>query len=424
MPELVHYMVVGGGVAGGHAIFEIRRHDKSGRIVVVNQEDQLPYDRPPLSKEYLAGKMKRLSIFYRADSYYARNMVEVVRGHDVQTIDTSRRIVTLDDGREFAYKVLLIATGGRVRKLELPGSDLEGIYYLRTIVDCDIIKKKAKPGKMVTIIGGGFIGCEVAATLRSRGLEVRIIEMASHLLSAAIDEETAGWIQGYQLNKGVDILTNASVARFLGKDGHVKAVELKDGKVLDTDFVVIGVGIIPNAELAENAGLKVDKGIRVNEYLEASADGVYAAGDVARFYSPIFKRNLRVEHVDVAQKQGATAGRNMAGLKKQPFDELPYFFSYQFDLEINAYGDLSKRTATCRRGKMDPKTGFIQFYFDGAMLNGILCVNADWKEIEKAKALLKSRKDFADPSVLSNEEKTLKSIIKDMESPKNMTTHA
>jgi 3-phenylpropionate/trans-cinnamate dioxygenase ferredoxin reductase subunit len=422
MPEFVRYMIVGGGVAGGHAIFEIRRHDKSGRIVVVNHEDQLPYDRPPLSKEYLAGKIKQSSVFYKARSYYTRNKVEVIRGHDVRAIDTSRRSVSLDDGRKFNYRSLLIATGGRVRKLELPGSDLEGIYYLRTIEDCDVIRKAAKSRKKVTIIGGGFIGCEVAATLRGRGLEVTIIEMSSHLLSAAIDEETAGWIQKYQTRKGVDVLTNASVTRFLGKHGHVRAVELKGGKVLTTDFVVAGIGITPNTELAENAGLKTDKtdkGILVNEYLKGSADEVYAAGDVARFYSPIFKRNLRVEHVDVAQKQGATAGRNMTGLKKQPFNELPYFFSNQFDIEINAYGDLSKRTTTVRRGKMDAKTGFIQFYFDGATLNGILCVNADWKEIEKAKTLLESRKEFTDPSILSDEEKTLQSTIKDMESPRS-----
>jgi 3-phenylpropionate/trans-cinnamate dioxygenase ferredoxin reductase component len=417
VPEFVRYMIVGGGVAGGHAIFEIRRHDKSGRIVVVNHEDQLPYDRPPLSKEYLAGKMKESRVFYKAHSYYTRNKVEVIRGHDVRAIDTSRRNVALDDGREFTYRSLLIATGGRVRKLELPGSDLEGIYYLRTIEDCDVIRKAATSKKKVTIIGGGFIGCEVAATLKGVGLEVSIIEMSSHLLSAAIDEETAGWIQRYQSKRGVKILTNVNVTRFLGRNGHVRAVSLKSGEVLTTDFVVAGIGIIPNTELAENAGLKTDKGILVNEYLKGSADDVYAAGDVARFYSPMFKQNLRVEHVDVAQKQGATAGRNMTGLKKQPFDELPYFFSNQFDIEINAYGDLSKRTTTVRRGKMNAKTGFIQFYFDGATLNGILCVNADWKEIEKAKTLLESRKEFPDPSILSDEEKTLKSVIKDMESP-------
>jgi 3-phenylpropionate/trans-cinnamate dioxygenase ferredoxin reductase subunit len=405
-------MVIGGGVAGGHAIFEIRKHDKSGRIVVVNKEEQFPYDRPPLSKEYLAGKMKRSDVFYRADSYYASNKVEIIRGHEVRTVDTSSRIVTLDDGREFSYRALLIATGGRVRELEQPGSDLEGIYYLRTIANCDVIKKVAKPRKNVVIVGGGFIGCEVAATLRGMGLKVTILERSSHLLSAAIDPETADWIERYHSKKGVEVLTDTSATRFLGNNGHVSGVELMDGRVLKADFVVAGIGIIPNTELAETASLKADKGILVNEYLKTSADAVYAAGDVARFYSPIFKRGLRVEHVDVAQKLGTVAGRNMTGSKKKAFDELPYFFSNQFDLEINAYGDLSERTATVRRGKMDAKTGFIQFYFNGATLNGILSVNADWKDIEMARALLESRKAFADSSVLSDEDRTLRSISK------------
>jgi 3-phenylpropionate/trans-cinnamate dioxygenase ferredoxin reductase subunit len=356
--------------------------------------------------------MKRSDVFYKADSYYASNKVEVIRGHEVRAIDTAGRLVTLDDGREFSYGALLIATGGRVRQLELPGSDLGGVYYLRTMDNCDSIKKAAARGMKAVIVGGGFIGCEVAATLRGKGLEVALLERSSHLLSAAIDPETADWIREYHSKKGVEVLTETGVTRFLGTSGHVSGVELNAGTVLAADLVVAGIGIIPNTELAEDAGLKTDRGILVDEYLETSADGVYAAGDVARFHSPIFKRDMRVEHVDVAQKQGTVAGRNMAGLKKRPIDELPYFFSNQFDLEINAYGDLSEHTAVVRRGAMDPKTGFIQFYLNGATLNGILSVNADWKDIERARALIESRRDFADPSILSDEGRTLKSISK------------
>ena len=226
MPEHVDYLIIGGGVAGGHAVFEIRRHDKAGRIVVVNEENQFPYDRPPLSKEYLSGKKRRLDVFFRADSYYARNKIGFIKQHKVQSIDTSLRRVTLDDGTDFVYKVLLIATGGRVRKLQLPGSDLEGIYYLRTIQDCDTIRKAAAGtrGKKVVIVGGGFIGCEVGATLRTKGLKVTMIEMAPHLLGAAIDTETADWIREYHSRKRVDVLTNASMAGFIGENGRVKAV--------------------------------------------------------------------------------------------------------------------------------------------------------------------------------------------------------
>jgi len=411
MPAAIDYLIVGGGVAGGHAVFEIRKYDKSGTILVVNEEDQFPYDRPPLSKEYLAGKKKRCELFFRADSYYPRNRVEVLRKHRVKSIDASHRNITLDDGREIPYKSLLLATGGRVRRLEVTGSELEGIHYLRTLQDCDIIRKAASDSGKVAIVGGGFIGCEVAATLRSKGLKVTLIEMSPHLLNAAIDEETADWIREYHSKKGVDVLINASVSGFRGKNGRVHEVELKDGKVIPAEIVVVGIGIIPNTELAENARLRVDKGLLVDEYLKTSVHNIYAAGDIARFYSPIFKRYLRVEHVDVAQRQGATAGANMTGQKKT-FDELPYFFSNQFDLEINAYGDLSQHTTVVRRGQMDAKRGFIQFYLDGPTLNGILCVNADWNEIERAKTLILMRKDFAHPSILSDESKTLRSIIK------------
>ena len=411
MPDSADYVILGGGVAGGHAVFGIRKLDKSGRIVVVNAEDQFPYDRPPLSKEYLAGKMKRRELFFRADSYFSRNKVEFVKGRQAQGLDVSRRSVTLDDGSELSYGRLLLATGGTARKLDLPGSDLGGILYLRTLQDCDAIRSAAKNSKRVAIIGGGFIGCELAATLTGRGLKVTLVEVAPRLLSAAIDEETSRWIQDRHSKNGVKVLTGTKAVCYRGKAGRVNGVDLDGGDIITTKYVAVGVGITPNSALAEKAGLKVDRGVVVDARLKTSADGVYAAGDVARFYSPIFNRYLRVEHVDVAQKQGAVAGTNMAG-KTESFDELPYFFSNQFDLEINAYGDLSQHTDVVRRGPLDPKRGFIQFYFDGATLNGILSVNADWNEIERAKALIEGRKDFPDPAALSDESRTLRSFAK------------
>ena len=411
--RVVDYLIVGGGVAGGHAVFEIRKHDKYGSIIVINRENQFPYDRPPLSKEYLAGEKERRELYFRANSYYARNKVEVIMGQTVQNIETSLRSITLDDGQKISYKALLIATGGQARRLEIPGSDLKGIYYLRTVEDCDLIKDAAAKSKEAAVIGGGFIGCEVSATLKRKGLKVTLIHKSPQLLNAAIDKETANWIQVYQSEKGVNVMLNTSVAKFIGENGKVKAVELSNGKTIPVGFVVVGIGIELNTKLAENAGLKTDNGVLVNEYLETCAKGVYAAGDIARFCSPIFKRNMRFEHVDVSQNQGKIAGMNMVG-KKAPFDILPYFFSLQFDLEINAYGDLSKYTKVFRRGKLDAKTGFIQFYFDGAMLNGILSVNADWKEIEKAKILLNMRKKFSRPSLLSDEALTLASVMRKM----------
>ncbi|MDA4131006.1 MAG: FAD-dependent oxidoreductase [Thaumarchaeota archaeon] len=414
MIEQCDYLIVGGGVAGGHAAYEIRKNDKKGTIVVVTAENQFPYDRPPLSKEYLAGKKKRNEVFFRADSYYSRNKIEVVKPHHVESMDTSRNRITIDGGREFSYKTLLLSTGGRPRRLNLPGAHLQGIYYLRTLLDCDAIRKASSSAKKVAIIGGGFIGCEVAATLRGKRKDVTLIEMAPRLLSAAIDEETASWLKEYHVKKGVKVLLNSSVSQFVGSGDKVEGVELIDGTNVAADFVVVGVGIELNTELAEGAGIKTDKGVVVNEHLETSVPNIYAAGDIAKFYSPLFKRYLRLEHVDVAQKQGAIAGENMTGKKKKKkksFDEPPYFFSNQYDLEINAYGDLSQHSHVLRRGALDARKGFIQFYFDEEILNGILTVNAKWSDIEEAKSLIAVEAKY-DRSMLADESRPLKSIAR------------
>jgi 3-phenylpropionate/trans-cinnamate dioxygenase ferredoxin reductase subunit len=408
MPEpIVDYLIIGGGVAGGHAIFEIRRHDRAGSIVVINREDHFPYDRPPLSKGYLAGEKEKSEVFFRADSFYRRNGINFIGGHAAVALDPHGRMVTLDDGRVLRYRSLLLATGGLPRKLGIPGSELEGIHYLRTIEDCEGVREAAARAKRVVVVGGGFIGCEVAATLRGKGLDVTLIHRARQLLNTAIDAETANWIRGYHEKKCVKVLLNANVAGFLGKAGRLEAVQLDGGKSVPADLAVVGIGIDLNVGLAKKANLKMDQGVLVNEYLETSASGIYAAGDIARFFSPAFNRRLRVEHVDVAQKQGTTAGKNMAGLR-EPFGEYPYFFSNQFDIEINAYGDLSRHSQVVRRGKLGADPGFIQFYFDGKKLGGILSVNVDWKEIEWAKKLLEAGKEFIDPQALADESKTLR----------------
>lgn len=410
--QFADYLIVGGGVAGGHAAFEIRKRDKARKIIMITSEQQPPYDRVPMSKEYLGGKKSKNKLFFRADSYYKRNKIELIQERHVQKIDVSARMATLDDGSELSYKTALLATGGHVRRLQIPGSDLSGIYYLRTLQDCDAIKKAAKASRNAVIVGGGFIGCEVAATLRSKGLGVTLVELAPQLLGAAIDERTANWIKDCHIKKGVNILTNTSISSFLGANGRFTGVELKGEKktVINAALAIVGVGIAPNMELAETAGLKTDRGILVNEQMKTSADGVYAAGDVARFYSPIFKRHLRVEHYDVAEKHGTIAGANMTG-ETQAFNELPYFFSNQYDIEINAYGDLSQHSAIIQRGEMDSGSGFLQFYFNAGVLNGILSVNADWNEIEKAKNLVSLQKEFGNASMFSDETRPLESMM-------------
>lgn len=407
MPDRVDYLIVGGGVAGGHAAYAIRKRARAGRVVVVTEEKQLPYDRVPLSKEYLAGKRKKRELFFKGDSYYPRNKVEVMRERRAEALDVAGRTLRLDGGEALSYRRLLLATGGRPRRLQLPGSELDGIHYLRTLEDCEKIRDASAGAGSAVIVGGGFIGCEMAATLRCKGLKVTVVELGQHLLGAAVDEKTARWIQEYHSSQGVKVMTGAAVTGFVGKGGSVSGVKLGAAGVVSADLVAVGVGIVLNTELAESAGLKVDRGIVVDERLRTSAPDVYAAGDIARFYSPTMKRTMRVEHYDVAEKQGAVAGANMAG-GRASFGELPYFFSNQYDLEINAYGDLSSRTSTVLRGEMGSKAGFLQFYFNGTTLDGVLSVNRDWDEIEKAKAMVERRKRVVDPSALGDEGKALR----------------
>jgi 3-phenylpropionate/trans-cinnamate dioxygenase ferredoxin reductase subunit len=409
MPERVDYLIVGGGLAGGYAVNAIRKKDMSGRVVLVTNEKHLPYDRVPLSKAYLMDKVQRDRLFFKKKDFYDQNKVELIQGHNVINLNSENREITLDDDRRISFNRLLLSTGGRARKITLPGADLEGVYYLRTVEDCDKIKETIARSQKVAVIGGGFIGCELAAAFATKGLETTIIEVGPYLLNMAIDEETGIWIGNYYSQKGVNVTTNAAASAFTGDDNHLSAVELKDGRKIPVDFVVVGIGILPNTELAENAGLRVDKGIVANEYLETSESGIYTAGDVARFYSPVFQRYIRVEHYDVAVKHGTIAGGNMAGERNQ-FDELPYFFSYQFDLKITAYGDLSHRTRIIKRGSLNVGDGFFQFYFNTNKLEAVLAVNKRWDEIKVAKGLILDPGTFPDPTVLSDESKTLEQI--------------
>ena len=400
VPESIDYLIIGGGLAGGYASASIRKIDNNGRITLVTNENHIPYDRVPLSKNYLMDTIAKDRLFFKKEEFYKSQRIELIEGHTAQDLDSKSRIVKLDDGREFAFNKLLLATGGHPRKLPIPGSDVPGVYYLRTLEDCEQLKNEITRSRTVVVIGGGFIGCELAAGFVTKGLDTTIIEVGPYLLNMAIDEETGKWLGNYYAEKGVKVLVTASVASVISEDGHVKAVEMKNGERISADFVVIGVGLALNTELAERAGLKVDKGVVVNEFLETEVDGIYAAGDVARFYSPIFKRHLRLEHFDIAVKHGMIAGSNMAGQRKA-FDELPYFFSYQFDLKMNAFGDLSHRTKIIRRGDLDKEKGFYQFYLNGKVLDAILAVNIKWEEVKKAKELVLARKEFADPDLLA-----------------------
>jgi NADPH-dependent 2,4-dienoyl-CoA reductase/sulfur reductase-like enzyme len=396
------YVVIGGGLTGFYAAAELRKRDTSGKIVLVSEEPHLPYDRVPLSKDYLLGKRARERVFLRTKEFYDQQRIEVVSGRRAEKIDVNGRTIRLDDGSEFAFNRLLFATGGRPRRLTIPGSDLEGVFYLRTLDDCEKIREKMLKSRRAVVVGGGFIGCELVSVFRMSGLQTTIIEAASYPLNIAVDDLTGQWIADYFRSRGVRVITDTQASTFLGEDGRVEAVLTNRGETLEADLVAVGIGVIPNTELAEEAGLRVERGIVVNELLETDSEGVYAAGDVARFHSPIFNRHLRVEHYDVAVKQGAIAGANMTGERKT-FSELPFFYSYTFDLRIRAYGDLSRKRFLVRRGSFGVEKGFFQLYFDDGVLDGFLSINGSFKESDELKRIILSRRRFSDPSELASQ---------------------
>ncbi|MEM3267055.1 MAG: FAD-dependent oxidoreductase, partial [Conexivisphaerales archaeon] len=344
----------------------------------------IPYDRVPLSKEFVRWERPFSELFFRKESFYRQKRIELILGHKAISIDRKNKTVKLDDRRELTYSKLLLATGGKPRKLHVANSDLEGIYYLRTIDDSVAIRQRIHESKNAVVVGGGFIGCEVASSLTQKGLQTTIVEVMPHILGKAIDEKTSGWIKEYHEAKGTKIYTNTKVVGFEGEDGRVKGVRLDNGKTLAADMVVVGVGIELNVELASSAGLSVNNGVQVSDKLQSQDADIYVAGDIANFYSPLLQRQMRVEHYDVAEKHGTIAGSNMAG-QDLSYDEPPYFFSDQYDLNINAFGDLIHHTEIISKEAMS-KDGFIEYYIEGKKVVGILSVNSDWDDIEEAKA--------------------------------------
>ncbi len=401
--DAAKYVIIGGGLAGFNAIPPIRERDSDGRILLVTDEKERPYDRVPLSKRYLQGVLSRDGVFLRPQEFYEENQVELATRRRATTLDVHAKTLTLDDGRELRYEKLLLATGGTPRRLPLPGAELRGIHYLRTLEDSDALKEAMDHAKKLVVVGGGFIGCEVAAAGVMKGLETTVIEVGPYLLNMAFDEPTGRWVTDYLLAKGMKARCGERATKFLSRGDRVAGVETTSGATIPADLVVVGVGLAPNTDLAKAAGLQVDNGIVVNERLEASAPGVFAAGDVARFYAPIFQRHLRVEHYDVAVRHGKVAGVNMAG-GSAAFTDLPYFYSDMFELHIHVHGTLTDHDRIVLRGEraLTDQGGFVQFYMKGSQIMAYLGVNRKLKEERAAQKLILARRPFEDPATLSD----------------------
>ena len=386
------YLIVGGGLAGQRACEGIRQADAEGSIALVAQEDHLPYQRPPLSKGYLRGQEGLGQLYLKEEAYYAQNGVAVFSGARVTAIDSAARNVRIADGRKLGYERLLLATGGHAWRLPIPGNDLPGVHTLRTIEDANAIRAAAQESKRALVVGGSFIGCEVASSLAQLGLAVTMAFLEPRLLEPIAPLELSALLHARYERNGVRILPGHTPEHLMGREKVERAaVRGNDSHLLEVDLVVMGVGIRLNTELARRAGLQMgEKGaVLVDEYLRTSDPHIYAAGDVAAWPDPTFGKRLRVDHWDVARQQGRRAGENMAGADR-PYTALPYFFSDLFDLSFEVWGDLTAWDQTVLRGSMD-ENRFAFYYFRQGRMVGVLAAGRPAEERKPMQALVRAR---------------------------------
>ncbi|HYB33496.1 MAG TPA: FAD-dependent oxidoreductase [Steroidobacteraceae bacterium] len=332
-------VIVGGGQAAVQALDTLRRRGYRGKLTLVGEEPWLPYQRPPLSKKYLAGGQQRERLLIRPAQFYAEHDVQLHLGRRVTDFARREQHVRLDDGMVLPYDALLLATGSRPRRLPLPGSDLAGVHYLRTIDDADRIRAAGVPGGRLLVIGGGYIGLEVAASARELGMEVTVLEMAERVMNRVTCPEVSTFYTAEHERRGVRIRCNETVRALHGdaRTGRVRAVLTEEGGEYPADLVIVGVGVVPADELARAAGLDCGNGIVTDGYCRTSDEAVYAAGDCASHLNRQYGRHLRLESVDNAFEQGTTVALNLLG-SATPHDKVPWFWSDQFDLKLVIVG--------------------------------------------------------------------------------------
>lgn len=321
----VDFLLVGGGMASAHCAAELRKRGAEGSIVLVGREPEPPYERPPLSKEYMRGEAAREDAYVNSPSWYEENEVELRSGVNVMALDPAERTAKLQGGEEVAFDKALIAAGAMVNILRVEGAENEGVHYLRAFGNSDAIRADAEAAEHVVLIGGSYIGSEVAASLTAKGTRCTIVMMEEVALSRTFGEDAGRWFQERLEEHGVTVLGGEELEAFEG-DGRVRAVLTKGGRAIECDAVVVGAGVRPDTMLAERAGLEIGNGIACDSRLRSSVEGIYAAGDCCSYESVVHGRRLRVEHWDVAMQQGMHAAGNMLGAGVD-YEVVPYFFS-------------------------------------------------------------------------------------------------
>ncbi|MGB6771279.1 MAG: FAD-dependent oxidoreductase [Candidatus Dormiibacterota bacterium] len=404
------FVIVGAGLAGAKAAEGLRTEGFEGRIVLIGEEDERPYERPPLSKEYLLGKSGKEKIYVHPEAWYRDHDVELLLGSPVIALDRSLQQVILQGDERVEYDQLLLTTGSSPRRLRIPGADLEGVLYLRKVHDCEAIKVAFASAKKVAIIGGGWIGLETAAAARAADCDVTLLETAKLPLLGVLGSELAEFYATLHVEHGVDVRTGVEVAEIVSREQRASGVRLAAGSHIDADAVVVGVGITPNTELAETAGLTIDDGVLVDEYLRSSDPNVFAAGDVANARYPGLGRHLRLEHWSAALHQGPVAAANMVG-QTLAYDQVPYFYSDQYDVGMEYWGYVEggKYDRVVFRGDVAERK-FIAFWVrEGRVLAG-MAVNT-WKLGDAVPALVRSGRAI-DAAQLADANLTLESLTR------------
>lgn len=406
MPRRATIVIVGAGLAGGRAAEALRQLGYDGRLVLIGEEAERPYERPPLSKAYLEGRLPRARVHLRAPEYYRTQAITLRTGVEVTGVDLDRRVVQLARGRSIGYDQLLLTPGARPRPLAVPGAGLEGVVTLRTLADADRLRTAFASQPRVVIVGGGFVGCEVASAARRAGCPVTLFELGGAPLAQALGARAGAFAARIHREHGVDLRTGESVTSIHGA-GRAEAVVTSSGQVVDADLVLAAVGAEPRTELAQAAGLALEGGIRVDPLCRTSAPGVFAAGDAAAWWHPGLGRRLRIEHHDNAQNQGVAAARSLLG-DPTPYAPIPYVWSEQYDATLQFVGAVHAVTGTVVRG--DPESGaFSEFHLAGDRVVACLAVNR-FKDLAGARRLIGAGRKV-DAAQLADPDTSLRDLL-------------
>ena len=399
------FVIVGASLAGAKAAEELRTQGFDGRVVLLGAEPERPYERPPLTKDYLRGESEREKAYVHSAGFYAEHEIELETDTTVAEVDPAGGRVTLADGRAIAFDRLLLTTGAEPRRIAVDGAALDGVHQLRTLADCDVLRERLEDGGRVVVVGAGWIGSEFAASARQRGLEVTVVDPLELPNERIFGAEIGAFYKDVHTSHGVEMVLGEGVEAILG-DTAVKAVRTAGGREIACDFVVVGIGVTPRTQLAAAAGLAVDNGILVSDALQTSAPNVFAAGDVANADHPFYGERLRLEHWANALNQGPAAARSMLD-QPTSYDRIPYFYSDQYDVGMEYSGHAPTWDEVVFRGERDSGE-FIAFWLQDQRVIAGMNVNV-WDVNEHIQALIRAREPIP-TAALSDPDTPLESL--------------